>query len=109
MPLFLNNHLVVTGRTEILPFTSVSLGRTKVIPRTGLDRAGHGADLTEQLNEAVDAFRPGYDNDFVYLVFKSPQGFLLDLEKLDKSQCRLASYRLIRPEGDNQGDLVAYE
>jgi hypothetical protein len=106
MPLFQDNHLVVTGRTEVLNYTSVSQGRTIVIPRTGLNRAEHGADLTEQFQTAVDAFRPGNDNDFVYLVFRSPLGFLLDLEKLDKSDCRLATYRVIHVEGVNQDDLV---
>jgi hypothetical protein len=109
MPLFLRNHIILTGRTETLPYTSNSSGRTKVKPRTGLDREQHGTQIQQQFNEAVEGFRPEVDNDFVYLVFRSPWDFFLDLEKFDKNDCRLASYKLIQTDNQDSQVHKAYE
>jgi hypothetical protein len=107
MPLF--NHILLPGSTETLPFTSVNQGRTKVVPRTDLDPAVHGPALKKEFTNAVTEFTEGEDIDFVYLVFKSPKDFLLDLEKLDKNQCRLASHRLISETDDGGNAHKIYE
>ena len=109
MPLFLRNHIIVNGRTEILPFTSTVSGRTKIVPRTDINHHEHGAGIKQQFNDAVEGFHPEIDNDFVYLVFRSPWDFLLDLGKFDKSDCRLASYKLIKRTEDNEQLHKAYE
>jgi len=93
MPLF--NHIVIPGNTEVLPYTSINSGRSNVIPRKDLDPGEHGNAVRQQFNEAVAKFSGQDETSFVYLVFTSPEDFLLDLEKLDKSQCRLASHRAI--------------
>jgi hypothetical protein len=102
MPQFTTNHIIIEGRTEVLPYTSTVSGRSKVIPRTGINRLQHGTELRNQFNVAVDNFSPLEDNQFVYLVFRSPWDCYLDLEKLDKSHCRLASYKLIETIQDGQ-------
>lgn len=109
MPQFLRDHIIINGRTQVLPYTSTSLGRPKVKPRPGLNRAQHGADIRQQFNAAVEGFRTEMDNDFVYLVFRSPWDFLLDLEKFDKSHCRLATYKLIEVMGDDEQVHKSYE
>jgi hypothetical protein len=102
MPSFQRNHIVIHNRTEVLPYTSNRTGRTKVVARSDLDRNEQGELVREQFNNAVNNFRPDIDNEFVYLVFKSPLNFLLDLDKLNNTNYRLASYKTIyteNPEG----------
>jgi hypothetical protein len=95
MPPFISNHLIINNRTEVLPYTSNQSARSKVFPRTGVDRGHHGENIQHQFEAAVEDFLPTEDGEFVYLVFRSALDFLLDLEKLDKSDCRLATYREI--------------
>jgi hypothetical protein len=109
MPFFLSNHIIIKGRTETLPYTSNLSGRSKIVPRSIEDREGHGINIRTQFNSAVADFRSGEDREFVYLVFTSPAGFFLDLEKLGKNQCRLASYREKERQDENGVVHVLYE
>lgn len=109
MPSFTNDHITINGRTEVLPFTSTQTGRSKVRPRTGIDRQQHGQSIEQQFNQAVQDFQEEEDRGFVYLVFKSPLGFLLDLQKFDKNHCRLASYRTIETQDQIGQTFTAYE
>lgn len=110
MPQFLKSHIVLNERTESLPYTSNSLGRTKVIPRTGLNREAHGSSIRTQFNAAIFNFRQGeIDSDFVYLVFKSPLDFFLDIDKFDKGNCRLSSYKAIETTDADGFNHVYYE
>src|SRR6266576_977892 len=109
MSQFFRNHIKINNRTEVLAYTSNQTGRTKIIPRTGLDRQTHGDSLKDQLAAAIYSFRPDYDNEFVYLVFKSRLNFLLDLEKLNKSDCELCTYKKIVTEGENNEEAFFYE
>jgi len=95
MPLFLDKHIEITERTQALPYTSPITGRSKVIPRPIGDRQQHGTNIQTQFTNAVEEYTVNYDSDFVYVVFKSPLDFLLDIDKLDKGRCRLASYKKI--------------
>lgn len=102
MPLFYRDHILVNEHTERLPYTSIVQGRSPVFPRTNLDRIEHGTTIREEFNTAVEAFTEDAPVDqFIYVVFKSAPGFLLDLEKMDARNYRLASYRkLISDPGD---------
>lgn len=104
MPLFYRDHILVNEHTESLPYTSIVQGRSPVIPRTNLDRVEQGTTVREDFNTAVQAFAADAPtDDFIYVVFKSSPGFLLDLEKLDARNYHLASYRLLN---DDPGDEV---
>jgi hypothetical protein len=98
MPQFFRNHIVVNSRTLTLPYTSNLTGRTKIVPRHGLDRQIHGTSVRTQFATAVSDFRDSEDNEFVYIVFKSALDFLLDIDKLDKGSFRLASYKEIQQQ-----------
>ena len=98
MPQFIRNHLIITNRTETLPYTSNQSGRSKVVPRPGLNRTTHGTSIRNQFNAAVANFNLNEDGEFVYLVFKSPLDFLLDIDKLDKGNFRLASYKEVESQ-----------
>jgi hypothetical protein len=89
------NHIVVRGRTQTLSYTSVQSGGRIIVARTGLDRTLHGNSVRAKFNSAVASFRPGQENDFVYLVFTSPVDFLIDLDKLDKGDYRLSTYKMM--------------
>ena len=95
MPQFNRNHIVINERTEVLPYTSNISGRSKIVPRLGLNRQAHGILVRTQFQEAVNLFQSGNSLDFVYLVFKSPVDFFLDLDKFDKNELRLASYKIL--------------
>ncbi|MGN6418591.1 MAG: S8 family peptidase [Pseudobacter sp.] len=105
MPLFLRNHIVINGRTETLPYTSPNTGRSKVVARPIGNRQQHGENIRQQFETAVDDFNQDHsdeDTDFVYVVFKSPLDVLLDIDKFDKGNFRLASYKKI-PANDADG------
>lgn len=109
MPPFFRSHIIINGRTEILPYTSNQSGRSNVIPRDTVDRTAHGNNIRTQFDTAVTAFQEEQQQtEFVYLVFKSPPDFFLDLEKLDKNDCRLASYKELQFE-DEAGVHLYYE
>jgi hypothetical protein len=95
MPQTLLNHIVIRGRTEILSYTSIQSGGRNIVPRTGLDRNSHGNSIRAKLNSAIASFRPGQENEFVYLVFTSPLDFFIDLDKFDKGDYRLATYKIM--------------
>lgn len=101
MPQFLRDHIFLKERTAPLPYTSVSTGRSKVKPRLNLDRAVQGQKIQNEFNEAVDIFKVlAPEVEFIYLVFKSAPGFLLDIDKFEDASLnyRLASYRRIPGE-----------
>lgn len=94
MAIFLKNHIVLNEHTESLAYTSNSTGRSIIIPRPGLSREEHGTKLIEDFT--VAASDAGFDEaGFVYITFRSAWGFLLDLDKFDKRNFRLSSYRRI--------------
>lgn len=95
MPRFLRDHIIVNGRTEVLPYTSPNRGRS-IDARPIGNRQQHGTTIRQQFNRAVDDFRADHDDaDFIYVVFKSPTDVLLDIDKFDKGKFRLASYKKI--------------
>ncbi len=99
MPLFYRDHILVNEHTESLPYTSLVQGRSPVFPRTNLDRVEHGTAVREDFNASVEAFSADAPTDeFIYVVFKSAPGFLLDLEKMDVRNYRLASYRKLNSD-----------
>jgi len=110
MPEFYRDHLLVGENTLTLPYTSINQGRSNVVPRTNLDRVEQGNKIKNDLNAAITAFANEAPNeDFVYVVFKSVPGFFLDLEKLDKGNFRLASYRQINSDlGDEVYEATVY-
>src|SRR5688572_27171260 len=95
MPLFFRPHISLSGRTQILPYTSNQSGRSPVLPRSGLNRRSHARTVREKLRQAVADFQSGQDLDFVYVTFISPPNFLLDIDKFTDTarDLRLASYR----------------
>jgi hypothetical protein len=102
MAKFLRNHLIIKDRTESLPYTSPNTGRSKVVPREIGDRQQHGTNIRNQFTVAIEDFSQQYDSESIYAVFKSPIDFLLDIDKFDKGQFRLASYKL-KPNPDGEG------
>lgn len=110
MPPFLRNHIIVDGRTQSLPYTSPNTGRSKVVARPIGDRQQHGADIRQQFNDAVNEFLEVYDvSNFVYVVFRSPLDVLLDIDKFDKGKFRLASYKKISVNGNDEALHNYYE
>ena len=107
MPRFLRNHIVVNDRTEVLPYTSPNTGRSKVVPRPIGNRQQHGTSIREQFDTAVEGFRAEHDGDSLYIVFKSPLDVLLDIDKFDKGNFRLASYKRLTAN-DSLGRLHNY-
>lgn len=95
MPEFIRNHIVINERTQTLSYTSNVSGRNKIVPREGLNRLVHGNSIRTQFQDAVELFQTENEPGFVYLVFRSPTDFFLDLEKFDKSDLRLASYKIL--------------
>ncbi|MGF6926519.1 subtilisin family serine protease [Chitinophaga sp. W2I13] len=95
MPQFLADHLLVRDHTTSYPYTSINQGRSPVIPREGLNREQHGKSLERQMTQAVEAFDGDRDLGFVYVVFKSPPDFFLDLDKLEDSgeNIKLKTYK----------------
>lgn len=105
MAIFRKNHIIIRERTESLAYTSNLSGRSVIIPRTGLDREQHGTKLIEEFT--VAATSAGFeDAEFVYITFRSEWGFLLDLDKLDKKDFRLCSYKRI--DNPEQIDLLHF-
>lgn len=107
MPQFLRDHIYLKERTSPMPYTSVSSGRSKVHPRLNLDRAVQGQKIQIEFNEAVDIFQVlAPEVEFVYIVFKSAPGFLLDIDKFEDANLnyRLASYRMIPGENSDEDD-----
>ncbi len=93
MPSFQREHIVFTDRTRRLPYTSSIPGRNKVVPRTEINRREHGEHILDIFNSAVETFTTDEVQDFVYLVFRSPVDFFLDLDKFNAKDFRLTSYR----------------
>lgn len=110
MPEFYRDHLFLNEHTQTLPYTSINQGRSNVIARTNIDRVEQGTRVRNELNAAIEAFGEEAPSDeFVYVVFKSVPGFFLDLDKLDKGNFRLASYRQINfDEGDETYEATVY-
>jgi hypothetical protein len=110
MPEFYRDHLLLNEHTLTLPYTSINQGRNNVIPRTNIDRVEQGNRVRNELNAAIEAFGTEAPNDdFVYVVFKSVPGFFLDLDKFDKGNFRLASYRQINADpGDETYEATVY-
>ncbi len=103
MPEFFRDHIQLQERTTPLPYTSVTQGRSKVKARTGIDRVAQGTLIRDQFTSAVEDFSQTAPNeDFVYIVFRSARGFLLDIGKFEDARhnFRLASYRKITGEED---------
>ncbi len=92
-----------------MAYTSPLLGRSKIEPRADLDRVGQGASVRNQFEGAVEAFSQQPDPDFVYLVFRSAPDFLLDLEKLDKGDFRLAAYKEVPIQDAEGATHIIYE
>lgn len=105
MPIFHANHLIIDGRTTPYPYTSKARGRSIEV-RPGLNRVTHGNDIRRQLNAAVANFQQSQDDLFVYVVFKSPVDFLLDLKKLEdsKGDFRLRTTRQLELQ-DQEGTI----
>lgn len=105
MPKFYRDHIILSeGANESLPYTSIVQGRSKVKPRTNLDRIEQGTKVKADFTAAVDSFQENApDVDFVYIVFRSAPGFLLDLAKLDNQNYRLASYSVLN---NDPGDEI---
>ncbi len=101
MPRFQREHIVFANRTQRLPYTSNTLGRSNLIPRTGVNRIEHGGYILGNFNAAIENFRPEEDMDFVYLVFRSARDFLLDLDKFDLKDFRVASYKEVKVSDEN--------
>ena len=108
MPPFQREHLILPTQAEILPYTSPISGRSKVIPRPIGDRQGHGTRIRDQFNAAVNAIEDA-NVDSIYVVFKSPLDLFLDIDKFDKGNFRLASYRSIPLIDDMGYEHVCYE
>lgn len=70
-----------------------------------------GQSIIRQFEQAVADFERNIEDDFVYLVFKSPPGFLLDLQKLEDSagNFRLKSYKQLFESEDDNGTHFYYE
>lgn len=109
MPRFLRDHIVVRNRTEVLPYVSPNIGRSKVIARPIGDRQQHGTSVKQQFEQAVNDFVADYDTSFVYVVFKSPINVLLDIDKLGKGNFRLASYKKIPVLTEDEVEHEYYE
>jgi hypothetical protein len=110
MPEFYRDHILLNENTSTLPYTSINRGRSIVVPRTNIDRIEQGTKVRDEFNAAVAAFiEEGPGDDFVYVIFRSVPGFFLDLDKFDKGNFRLASYRRINdnPE-DRTYEAVVY-
>ena len=98
MPRTLRNHVVISQRTRNLPYASIQQGRNIVIPRQGLDPAEHGPYIRDEFETAIAEV--GFaDRTFLYITFRSAPEFYLDIEKLDKGDFHLSSYKKI--EDDN--------
>jgi hypothetical protein len=110
MPEFYRDHILLNENTLTLPYTSINQGRSNVVPRTNIDRVEQGNKIRDDLNAAIAAFSDEAPvEDFVYVVFKSVPGFLLDLDKFDKGNYRLASYRKINEDpGDETYEATVY-
>jgi subtilisin family serine protease len=110
MPEFYRDHILLNQNTTTLPYTSLVQGRSKVKPRTNLDRVEQGTQVRQELGTAVNDFvENAPSDDFVYVVFKSAPGFLLDLAKFDARNYRLASYRKINGDpGDEIYEATVY-
>ncbi|WP_295232379.1 S8 family peptidase [Sediminibacterium sp.] len=110
MPIFTRDHVVLQGRTETFPYTSNLSARNHLTIRQGLNRTEQGNYVRNQLVAAVEEFGPTEDGEFVYIVFQSPPGFDLDLDKFDgaSQNIRLASYHKRYVNG-NPEDGYYYE
>ncbi len=95
MPPFKREHIVFTDRTQKLPYTSVSSGRSPVITKGGVNRVEHGNKILNDFNVAVNEFKQGVEHDFIYLTFKSELDFLLDLDKFQTKDFHLSTYRRV--------------
>ncbi|RYE12846.1 MAG: hypothetical protein EOP45_22200, partial [Sphingobacteriaceae bacterium] len=109
MPQFYKNHILLQQQTTSYPYTSISQGRSPVKPRGDLAREVHGEQMRSEFNAAVTSFEISATPkvDFVYVVFRSAPGFLLDLDKFEDQQknFRLASYKRVS-EGDDENTAV---
>lgn len=97
MPRILRDHVILDARTRSLPYTSVNRGRSIVIPRPETDVLRHGAGIREEFETAVE--EAGFaDRNFVYITFRSYPDFYLDIEKFDKGNFHLASFKLVEED-----------
>lgn len=100
-------HLILTGHTDALPYTSNNSGRSITI-RTGIDRQQQGEAVLNSFSIAAD--EAGFeDREFIYVTFRSAYGFFLDIDKLDKKNFRLSSIRRVEDIGDNNEISWCYE
>ncbi len=102
MPQYKRQHIKLNARTEELPYTSNVPGRSKFVPRPIADRNNHGETIKTKFLESLYEFQEIYKSEYVYLEFVSPVGFILDLEKLDKSGFKLKSYKKNSIEVENE-------
>ena len=110
MPEFYRDHLLLNENTLALPYTSINRGGNNISPRTNIDRVEQGNRVRNELVSAIAEFVEVAPNeDFVYVVLKSVPGFFLDLDKLDKGEFRLASYRQINKDpGDETFEATVF-
>lgn len=105
MPEFVRDHIRLGERTVVHPYTSNSSGRSKVIVRGGVNRIEQGEQIRSEFTAAVNVFTENAPlEDFVYIVFRSTPGFLLDIDKFDDQarNIRLASYKVIYEDEETQ-------
>ena len=103
MPTFFKEHVILPERTLTFPYKSIIQGRSPVVSRTGINRKLHGKQVREQFTKAVQSFTTDETIDYIYITFRSPWDFLIDIDKFDKGNFRLSSYReivRITDEGD---------
>lgn len=103
MPIFTRRHVILDGHDLSLPYTSNRKGGSVLAVRSGLNRVAHGNVITEQFNNAVEAFQQTADDEFVYLEFESARDFRLDIDKFEdlKYNFRLASYKCLQLEDNH--------
>ncbi|MBW8688169.1 S8 family peptidase [Chitinophaga rhizophila] len=102
MPL---RHIIIHGRTQALSYKSIQSGGRSIPLKGSVDRNRHGNAIRTKFNAAIAGFHPDTDTDFVCLVFISSPGFLIDIDKLDKGDYKLANYRILDrpcPDGTSQ-------
>ncbi|WEA00739.1 S8 family peptidase [Mucilaginibacter sp. SJ] len=103
MPEFYRDHILLVEHTESMPYTSVNQGRNPVFPRTNIDRVEQGTAVREAFQTAVaDFLDTAPDDEFIYVVFTSAAGFLLDLDKMNTRNHRVANYRKINEDPEDE-------
>lgn len=110
MPTFHANHLIIDGKTTPYPFTTKVKGRSIKI-RPGVNKVTHGRLIKQQLRNAVADFEQGPEDNFVYVVLKSPPDFLIDIQKLDdkKREFQVRNTKEIEMEDQDGNKHVVIE